>query len=168
MSAIPTDIRPAGPEDLEALLPLMASYYREDGYSFDPATARRAVAGLLADPALGGLWLVTANGRAVGYLAVTFGYSLEYGGRDAFLDEVYLLPEARGRGLGARLVALAEAACRAAGVRALHLEVEPDKRGAYGLYLDAGFVEHERRLTSKLLDERHASSPPDPEPSADS
>jgi hypothetical protein len=54
-------------------------------------------------------------------------------------------------GLPARLPA--ETACRAAGIRALHLQVESDRRGAYGLELDANFVGHDRRLIRELLDD---------------
>ena len=70
----------------------------------------------------------TAGGRerlAIGYLVLTIGYSLERGGRDAFIDELYVRAERRGRGLGALAVATAEAAARRLGVRAVHLEVDP-------------------------------------------
>jgi GNAT superfamily N-acetyltransferase len=144
-------IRPGCRGDVQEILSLMAVYYAEDGYPFDAVTAGRALLGLIDEDRLGRFWVVEEAHRLVGYLAVTFGYSLEYGGRDAFLDEVYLRPEARGRGAGRALLERAERACRGAGVRALHLEVEPARRPAHELYRRAGFVDQGRRLMTKRL-----------------
>ena len=78
----------------------MRAYYREDDYPFDEALAARAIRELLANEQLGWLWVIESNHEIVGYLAVTLGFSLEYRGRDAFIDELYLRPEARASGLG--------------------------------------------------------------------
>jgi len=58
---------------------------------------------------------------------------------------------ARGKGVGKLALAFAEDACRALGVRALHLEVERANAAAYGLYRKVGFVDHERYLLTKRL-----------------
>lgn len=151
-------IRRGRERDVPALLPMMAAYYAQDGYPFDEATAGAALAALAADERLGWLWVLERTGRPAGYLAVTLGFSLEYGGRDAFVDELYLAPEARGRGLGRALLRRAERACRAAGVRALHLEVEPGRRAAQALYRKAGFVDQGRRLMTRRLTARPAAA----------
>lgn len=147
----------AEPGDVEALLALQEVYYREDGYPFEREAARRAFDALIAHAEWGRLWVVRdarAQPPAVsGYCALAFGFSLEYRGRDAFLDELYLAPAARGHGLGRAAVALVEAACRDAGVRALHLEVERDNAPARALYRRRGFAEHERLLMTRRLDE---------------
>jgi GNAT superfamily N-acetyltransferase len=145
------DYRPAGPADLEPLLALQRDYYAEDGYAFDPEQARDAVARLLAEPALGRAWLVEEGGRAVAYVVLALGWSLEYGGRDAFLDELYVAPSHRGRGLGRAGLSAVEAGARALGVRTLHLEVERDHAQAHALYRRAGFAAHDRVLMSKRL-----------------
>lgn len=96
--------------------------------------------------------LVTTHAdRITGYLVVTLGFSLEYGGTDAFIDEVYLEPAARGRRLGTMAFQLAEDWCRSRGVRALDLEVEHDKLDAPRLYLRLGYNEHQRHLMTKML-----------------
>lgn len=145
------DFRVADRDDLDALVDLMAQYYTEDAYPFDVARAREAVLGLVESPDLGRVWVAIADERVVGYLAVTLGYSFEYGGRDAFIDELYLAEPARGRGLGTRALALAEQFCRDHGVRALHLEVELHRQDAHALYRRRGYTEHDRRLMTKLL-----------------
>jgi ribosomal protein S18 acetylase RimI-like enzyme len=143
---------PAGPDDLDALLGPVARFHAEQGYAFDEPAARGALAELLARPELGCVYLVTHDDRPVGYAALCFGWSLEWGGRDAFLDEIYLEPTARGRGVGrAALDALLEAA-RGAGVRAVHLEVEASNEVGQRLYRTAGFVGNERRVLTCRLD----------------
>ena len=146
-----TPFRPSLEADLDALVALEGDYYAEDGYPFDAARSRRTFADLAASPELGGLWSAIDDGRVVGYLAVTFGYSLEYGGRDAFLDELYLAPEARGRGWGRLAMELAERFCRERGVRALHLEVEAHRGAARELYRSRGFEPTGRGLLTKRL-----------------
>lgn len=81
---------------------MMRRYYAEDGYPFVEADAREAVSGLIRDDNLGRLWSIQDRGRVIGYLAVTLGFSLEYRGRDAFIDELFVMEEARGKGPGAR------------------------------------------------------------------
>jgi ribosomal protein S18 acetylase RimI-like enzyme len=87
----------------------------------------------------------------VGYAVLLFGYSLEYRGRDAFVDDVYLAPARRGRGLGRTVLEQVESAARELGVRALHLEVERENAAAQALYRRRGFRDTERLLMTKIL-----------------
>jgi GNAT superfamily N-acetyltransferase len=65
----------------------------------------------------GGETRAGARPEAVGYIVVTLGYSMEYGGRDAFVDDLFLAAAHRGRGLGTAALAQARAYCVAQGVR---------------------------------------------------
>jgi diamine N-acetyltransferase len=103
------------------------------------------------DESLGHVWLISYEGEAVGSLVLTLGYSLEYGGRDAFIDEVYIRESHRGQGIGQHALTFAENVCRSLGVRALHLEVERENTTAHGLYRKAGFVDHDRYLMTKRI-----------------
>lgn len=137
--------------DLDVLLPLVQAYYEFDHLSFDERVARTALENFVADPTFGRVWLIMVDGEVVGYLILTLGYSIEYGGCDAFIDEVYIRAEHRGRGIGQQVIAFAETQCRAFGVRALHLEVERDNTHAHALYRKVGFVDHDRYLMTKRL-----------------
>jgi ribosomal protein S18 acetylase RimI-like enzyme len=86
-----------------------------------------------------------------GYLALTWGFDLEWNGRDAFLTELYLLPAARGRGLGRRVLPLIEELARAQGARALHLMVRPENLAALQLYRGAGYSSPPRTFLTKDL-----------------
>lgn len=143
--------RPATDSDLAAVLLLMQDYYREDGYQFDAVESAEAVSALIGDGRLGRLWVACERESVVGYLAVTLGFSLEYRGRDAFIDELYVAESHRGLGLGREALQLAESYCRDNGVMALHLEVEHHRKAARALYSRVGFECHDRVLMTKLL-----------------
>jgi len=146
-----TAFRRATAADVDGIVPLMRAFYADDGYAFDDAIARAALATLIAEPPRGAVWVADAGGEVAAYLIVTLGFSLEFGGLTAFVDEVVVAEGARSQGLGRAAMAVAEAYCRAAGVRAVHLEVEPEKDGAQRLYRTSGFVDHRRRLMTKRL-----------------
>jgi GNAT superfamily N-acetyltransferase len=130
---------------------MMRGLYAHDRLPWRPRPARAALAGLLRDRRRGRAWLIAAGGRPAGYLVVTLGWSLEYLGLDAFVDELYLEPSWRGRGVGSAAVRLAGAACRRLGVRALHLEVERRNRRARRFYRRAGFADHDRFLMTRFI-----------------
>ena len=148
-----TVFRFAHPDDIDALLDLQRPYYEVDGYPFREAVARSALEKLISDPTLGSLWVADDRGNVVGYLAVTLGFSLEYGGRDAFIDELVFAESHRGRGLGSRALKIAEGYARENGVQALHLEVERRLGGARRLYLRSGFVDGGRALLTRRLED---------------
>jgi GNAT superfamily N-acetyltransferase len=143
--------RPASLADLDTLVPLLSAFYEEDRHPWHPEAARATLALLLRDPSCGRAFLIEEDGRAVGYLVVCFGFSLEFHGRDAFVDELYVTPAARGRGHGREALKVAEACCREAGARALHLEVGHANAAARRLYASWGFEERKHALMSKRL-----------------
>src|SRR5437016_7825415 len=88
----------AGADDVDALVPLIHAYYDHDRIPFDQAAIRRGLGQLLADASLGGAWLLRDGGATVGYFVLTFGFDLEFGGRQATLTDLYLAPTHRRRG----------------------------------------------------------------------
>jgi GNAT superfamily N-acetyltransferase len=82
---------------------------------------------------------------------LTFGYSLEFHGRDAFVDELYLQEGARGRGTGRQALEFLAGVCSDLGVRALHLEVVRGNEAAQRLYRGFGFEDHDRYLMTKWV-----------------
>ena len=151
--------RRAGESDIDILLPLMQAYYAFDGIGFDLEKARITLMALLRDGNLGCAWLVQDGDVVVGYAALCFGYSLEWLGRDAFVDELYLREEYRGRGWGRATMAFVEEEARSAGIRTLHLGVMKGNQAALSLYRKMGFQEHDSRFLSKWI-ERDFQKPP--------
>ena len=97
---------------LDLLLPLIEEFCAIDEHPYDEARVRRAVGPLLADDSLGVIWLI--GDPPGGYAVLTWSYSLESGGRDALLDEIFL--RERGRGLGSAALAAIYDDLRARGI----------------------------------------------------
>ena len=110
--------RLARESDVGTLLRFMREYYAFDGHGFEEQKAHVALMALLRDPSLGRAWLILDGAGAVGYVVLCFGYSLEWLGRDAFVDELYLLEEYRRRGWGRKTMEFVEQEARAAGRQA--------------------------------------------------
>lgn len=81
------------------------------------------------------LWIVERDGEHAGSVAVT-----DEGDGLATLRWVLLAPQARGDGLGARLIRGAVDFARAHGYRQIALETFSDLTAAAGIYRGAGFV----------------------------
>jgi GNAT superfamily N-acetyltransferase len=150
-----TRFRPAAAGDVDPIVGMMRGYYEQDGYTFVEEEARAAALILIGDPHLGRLWVAydgeAVGGEVIGYLAVALGFSFEYRGREAFVDELFIAKSHRGLGLGREALEVAEAYCREAGVNALHLEVERHRDTARGLYRRWGFADFDRYLMTKWL-----------------
>lgn len=136
--------------DLPLLERFVRAYYLEDGHTFDEDRQPAALAALAGGEPCGRGWLIRLGREPVGYVVLTWAFSVEAGGREACVDEFYLVPEVRNRGLGSRALALVEAEARGLAVRRIFLEVERHNR-VIGLYRRAGYVDHDRFLMSKFL-----------------
>lgn len=137
-------LQAAGASDIEALLRFMGAYAEFDGLQFAEVLARRAMAQLLGNAGLGRAWFIRGDDRRCGYVTLCHGFSLELGGRDAFIDELYIEPSFRNRGLGTQALQGVSEAARADGVRALHLEVRRDNPDAQRYYERLGFTRRDR------------------------
>lgn len=146
--------RVAQASDIEILLPLVRDFYEYDQHHFDESVVRTALAEFLNEASLGQAWLILADGLTVGYMVLTLGYSLSYGGRDAFVDEIFVRESQRGRGIGRQAFAFMEAWGRDHGLKALHLEVERANSRARAVYQALGFAEQEQYLMTCWLEEK--------------
>lgn len=144
--------RLASVADVDLLLDFMREYYAFDGHHYDREAARTALIGLLKNPVFGLAWIVCDASTTVGYIVLCFGYSLEYHGRDAFIDELYLAESHRGRGWGKRTMEFVLEQARLHHVRTIHLEVVQQNISAFEFYRRLGFLDHSHRLMSLRLD----------------
>lgn len=144
-------IRRASLADADALAPLVRSLYEHEGLAFDAGFLLPPLRQLLADPSLGAAWLAETGPTVAAYAVGTWGFSTEMGGRFLLLDEILVVPELRGRGIGRRLLATAEEYARAGGAGAVRLEVSDENPRARELYLAAGYTDPDRRFLAKRL-----------------
>ena len=143
-------LRLATPADLPALLPRTRALNDHEGIAIGDDALAAALARLLADANVGAVWLIEEAGAAIGYAITTYGYDLEFAGREAWLTEIWIDPPARGRGAATAALGLLEQALVAREVRALHLQVRPENPAAR-LYVRLGFETSPRLVMTRRL-----------------
>ncbi|MGB3518780.1 MAG: GNAT family N-acetyltransferase [Elainellaceae cyanobacterium] len=151
-TAIDVTYRLATLADLELALNLMQEFYAIERIQFQESWTRPVLTEFLQNETYGQFWLVEANQAIAGYGIITFGYSLELGGRDALLDELYLRPAFQGQGLGSQMLELMETACRRQGIKVLSLVVDHHNPKARSLYERSGFRQPTRDILHKWLE----------------
>lgn len=137
-------LQPATAADLDTLLPMVRAYHAFEQISCSEPQRADAVRTLLTDDHLGGVWLLVIDQQSVGYLALTYGYSIELGGRDAFIDEFFVEEAHRGNGYGRAALRVIQDIAAAAGIQVLHLEVGQHNVRAARLYRGCGFQARDR------------------------
>jgi len=151
--------RHADEQQLRALYEILDSYhcralpglFREP----DDPVAARDIATSLADPealllvaevdgtvgGLAGARVVEVSGNDAVYLPRRFGY----------VDDMVVLPELQGRGVGRKLLEAIEEWAREQGADTLELTVFEFNAGARGLYERSGFETLQRRMRKRLV-----------------
>lgn len=138
-------------DEIETLLSMMKSFYTIDNYSYNAEIAKKTALELIENEQLGRLYIIKENLDYVGYMALTFGFSFEYNGRDALIDELYIEESWRNKGIGKLAIEFIVQQTKQLGINAIHLEVEQHNKNAYELYRKSGFKENDRILMTKLI-----------------
>lgn len=129
----------AKPQDLEKLMPLVAAFHSEMGFIGEETAIERALIPLLEGSPYGAIYLMGPARAPMGYVVLTFSWSIELGGMDGFIDEIYLRPAVRGRGIALETLQSLRKTLQSAAVKALHLEVQRDNEAMQKLYRKARF-----------------------------
>ncbi len=132
--------REMAPADHDLVLPMAEDFYASSAalHPIDRAALERDFSAALdpGEPLIRGV-LPLVDGQTAGYLYITRCWSTEAGGLCIFLEEIYLRPDFRGRGLGHEILTwLREQYPNA---RRFRLEVNPDNPGAARLYEKMGY-----------------------------
>lgn len=137
--------------DIEQILVLIQDFYQHFDYPYIESEKRLTLEDLFERPTAGRIYLIQKEQKIVGYVFLSFYFSIEFGGRTAFIDELFVLPRDRGQGIGSKVINLIEQKCLELNLKAIHLESERTNEGATALYLKLGFVDYDRRLMTKKL-----------------
>lgn len=131
----------------DVVVAMMRELYAEDPASapVDAARFPETIRVLLAHPERGRIVLLMEAADVRGYALLIPYWSNEFGGTLVFIDELFVMPEARGRGLGRGLVEWVKAE-RPHDAVAVLLEVSPANVRARRLYESLGFVPRENAL----------------------
>jgi GNAT superfamily N-acetyltransferase len=139
----------AGPADGPAILSLAQAFHKEDGHPLS-SQGEHALEYLLADQSQGTVFKIEGPAGLTGYAVLCFGYSVELGGRDVFLDDFYIIPTERAQGLGQAVMDALIGFARAAGCAAMHLEVIGGNR-AKNFYRRLGFQDRGSAFLTRRL-----------------
>lgn len=142
--------RLASPADEFILLEMASVFHEEDGHPLSPG-GPEAIRTLLRGSELGQIFVVEANGKIVGYFALCFTMSLEFGGRVVILDDLYLIPSERGKGHGSWIFAEVEKKAKERKAVQIFLEVERHNQAALRFYEKKGVRIRERHMMEKML-----------------
>ena len=132
--------------DIEILVAMMRDFYAIDNYPINPEISKKLFQEFISNENLGKAWLIISQNEIVGYVILTFVFSFEYQGKIAFLDELYLSEEARGKGIGKETIRFIQSESSKMELKLIYLEVEPHNENAEKLYLASGFKNHNRKL----------------------
>lgn len=142
----------ARPEHLEKLLPMVEAFHAEEGLDSNDESRRAGVEPLLQGIPYGAVYIIGPTRAPIGYVVVTFGWSVEFGGMDGFIDEIYIRPPVRGRGIAGEVLIELPKTLGEAGIKALHLEVDRGNERTKRLYQRARFQPRDGyMLMTKLL-----------------
>jgi len=126
-------------------------FYSIDQYSFEEEEQARLTVDFILHPSLGILYIISNETQTIGYVCITYGYSFEYGGKTAFIDELFIIPEERNKGLGSQVMDFILTKAKELKLATLHLEAEKHNDKANKLYSKKGFKNSNRFLLYNRL-----------------
>jgi GNAT superfamily N-acetyltransferase len=118
---------------------LLRAQFREHGIALDDRLISAGINGHLSDEARGAVLLAREAGVFLGLAILALTWTVEHGGRVAWLEELYVVPSRRNGGIGKLLLDHALQTARSLGCRAVDLEVDVEHARAEHLYERAGF-----------------------------
>ena len=148
---MPMTIRDATSSDRPAVVALLAAQFADHSLAPPGDTLTAGVARLVTAPELGRIVVAEQDDVIVGVAVLSWVFTLEHGGLGAWLDELYVAPAHRGRGIGVALLRAARERATAAGAVAMDLEVEVGHERVESLYERDGFMRHHRRRWFRRL-----------------
>ncbi|MEA2425939.1 MAG: hypothetical protein QOH13_2349 [Thermoleophilaceae bacterium] len=138
------DVQRVGESDLDDLLPLMRGY--SDFYEVDPSDeALLALSqALIDDPEHEGVQLIARDlgeeGEPLGFATVYWMWSTSRAARIAIMNDLFVAPSARRRGVGEALIAACLGLARERGAVSLQWQTALDNHTAQALYDRVGGV----------------------------
>ena len=141
-----TTFKPLEITDISTITQMMQDFYAIDNYPMDVEVAKNLFQEFISNEHLGKSWMIYSENEIVGYIILTFIFSFEYGGKIAFVDELFIKETARGKGIGKEAIQFIQREVPKLSLKLLYLEVEPHNENAQKLYLAHDFEFHNRKL----------------------
>jgi ribosomal protein S18 acetylase RimI-like enzyme len=141
-----TTFKPLEKVDIPTITQMMQDFYAIDNYPMDVEKSKKLFQEFITNENLGKSWLIFSENEIVGYIILTFIFSFEYGGKIAFIDELFIKETARGKGFGKEVIQFIQGEVPKLSLKLLYLEVETHNENAQKLYLAHDFELHNRKL----------------------
>ncbi len=141
-----TTYKPLENSQINVIVSMMKDFYAIDNYPIDLEISKKLFQEFIANESLGKTWLIYSNDEIVGYVILTFIFSFEFQGKIAFLDELYISENARGKGIGKQTINFIKAEIHKLSLKLVLLEVEPHNLDAQKLYISTDFEMHSRLM----------------------
>jgi len=139
-------------EEIDAPVDLLGRQLREHGVKTDLTKVRCVIERIVKDDRLGFVLVaLEKNQRPVGVALGCAFLGIEQDGISSWIEELYVLPEFRQRGIGSLLIAEFIRVASAVGWRAIDLEIETGHQRAVSLYERHGFTQLDRSRLSRRL-----------------
>ncbi len=133
-------------ESTPMLLDLVTELFEYEALSPPLEQTQNALQQLLQNPELGQAWFLAITEQdhttLIGHVILSYSFSLEFGGRMAMIDQIYLKPEWRNQGIGTQFLPLVEHQLHNAKAKAISLEVNIGNKAARRFYERHDFVPH--------------------------
>jgi GNAT superfamily N-acetyltransferase len=132
------EIRPARPDEIEEMLPLIRAYC--EFYEAEPNDEglRKMFETLITDPSQGAVFIARDDGRAVGFATLDWKWSSLKAARIGYLEDLFVDPDARGRGIADALIEICAERCRELGMPAMEWLTATDNHRAQKVYDRSG------------------------------
>lgn len=128
--------------NFETVLPLIADYQRFYGAEPDEARNRAHFSRFLTDNREGILFVAKNEiGEALGFATIYFTFSSVRARRECLMNDLYVVPETRGQGIGRALIAHCAAYAKFQGFASIHWRTAPTNHTAQRLYNSTGAVQ---------------------------
>lgn len=135
------DFEMAVRSDLSALCELLSILFAQE-VEFQPnkEAQEKGLLALIDAPENGHVLIAREEGKIIGMVCVLYTISTALGARVAFLEDMIVAPEGRGKNVGSELLAYALDFAKGQGCQRITLLTDQDNTGAHRFYEKQGFT----------------------------
>ena len=132
---------PATMKELPQMVELLGLLFAQEAeFQPDAGKQKRALEAILANPAIGKLFVAREGRRVIAMASLLYTVSTAEGGKAALFEDLVVHPDERKRGIGESLLKYVVEQARADGVLRITLLTDMQNERAQAMYRRAGFV----------------------------
>jgi GNAT superfamily N-acetyltransferase len=139
-------------DDTNALCELLAVLFNQEAeFKPDHQAQQIGLQAIISNPEMGIILLARHNDKVIAMVSLLFSISTALGGRVAILEDMVVLPNQRGLGIGSALLNAAISTARDSGCQRITLLTDSDNTIAHRFYEKQGFMRSAMLAFRRLL-----------------